>query len=148
VAPARTKTLIGYDPEHGGADALALGHRLAQVLGGPIEVVAILPWPRYLADSEDLQREVDAELEGPFAAAREQLADVELTTRGIAHHSPAQMLAAIADDEDVAVIVIGSAHRGEAGRTFLGSVGQSLAHGVSRPIAVAPRGYVDAADDE
>lgn len=148
MAPARTKTLIGYDPEHGGVDALALGQRLAGVLGGAIDVVSVLPWPRYLADSEDLQREVDAELERPFAVAREQLADAELTTRGIAHPSPAQVLTAIADDEDVAVIVIGSAHRSEVGRTLLGSVGQSLAHGVSRPIAIAPRGYVDAAADK
>jgi nucleotide-binding universal stress UspA family protein len=146
VAPARTKTLVGYHPEHGGADALALGQLLAGIIGGAIEVVSVLPWPRYLADSDDLQREVDAELERPFAAAGEQLAGVEFTMRGIAHHSPAQVLAAIADDEDVAVIVIASAHRGEVGRTLLGSVGQSLAHGVSRPIAIAPRGYVDAAD--
>jgi nucleotide-binding universal stress UspA family protein len=147
VVPARTKTLIGYDPEHGGEDALALGKRFADVLDGEVEVVSVLPWARHLADSEDLQREVDAELERHFAAARERLAGVEVSTRGLAHPSPAQVLAAIADDEDVAVIVIGSAHRGEVGRTLLGTVGQSLAHGVSRPIAVAPRGYADAVDD-
>jgi len=147
VPSARDKTLVGFDPEHGGEDALALGQRLARVLGGGIEVVAVLPWPRHLADADDLQREVDAELKGPFAAARERFGGVEFAARGFAHPSPAQALAAIADDQDVAVIVIGSAHRGEVGRTLLGTVGQSLAHGASRPIAIAPRGYADAVDD-
>ncbi len=141
-------TIIGYDPEHGGDDALALGRRFGHLLGGGIEVVAVLPWPRHLADSDDLQREVDAELAERFGAIRDELDGFDLTTRGVAHHSPAQVLTALADDEGAAVIVIGSAHRGEIGRTLLGSVGQSLTHGAACAVAVAPSGYADAGGGE
>jgi nucleotide-binding universal stress UspA family protein len=147
VAATSSTTLIGYDPDHGGDDALALGRRLAGLLGGPIEVVSVLPWPRHLADSADLQRQVDAELQARFDAIREEFTDVQVATRGIAHHSPAQILAAIAEDEGATVVVIGSSRRSEAGRTLLGSVGESLAHGAGCPIAIAPRGYADASGD-
>jgi nucleotide-binding universal stress UspA family protein len=148
LAPTSAKTIIGYDPERGGADALALGRRVAGLLGGGVEVVAILPWPRHLADSDDLQREVDAELADRFAAIRGAFDGFDLTTRGIAHQSPAQVLAAIAEDEDAGAIVIGSAHRGELGRTLLGTVGESLTHGAACAVAVAPRGYAETVDSE
>jgi nucleotide-binding universal stress UspA family protein len=136
-----SKTIIGYDPEHGGADALALGRRLAQLLEGVVEVVTVLPWPRYLAGYDDLQRQVDDELEEGFAAVREQLDGLEVTTRGVAHQSPAQVLNALAESDEAALVVLASSHHGPVGRTFLGSVGESLTHGAPCAVAIAPRGY-------
>ena len=141
-------TIIGYDPEHGGADALALGRRLAALIGTGVEVVSVLPWPRHLADQEDLQREVDTELAESFAAVREELEGVDVATRGAAHHSPAQVLAALAEDDDVALIVLASSHRSPVGRTLLGSVGESLTHGAPCAVAIAPRGYGQHEDAE
>jgi nucleotide-binding universal stress UspA family protein len=142
------RTIIGYDPEHGGDDALALGQRFGRLLGGGIEVVAVLAWPQHLADTEDLQRQVDAELDERFAAIRDALDGFELTTRGIAHHSPAQVLTALASDDGAAVIVIGSSHRGEIGRTLLGTVGESLTHGAACAVAIAPSGYAGTGESE
>jgi nucleotide-binding universal stress UspA family protein len=135
------RTIIGFDPEHGGDDALALGTCLARLVGGGVEVVAVLSWPSHLADHADIQREVDAELADRFAAVREQLDGLDVETRGIAHHSPAQVLTALAEDAEATLIVIASAHRGPIGRTLLGGVGESLAHGAPCAVAIAPRGY-------
>jgi nucleotide-binding universal stress UspA family protein len=143
-----SKTIIGYDPEHGGADALALGRRLAQLLGGGIEVVTVLPWPSHLAAHDDLQREVDDELAERFAEIREELDGLDVTTRGVAHHSPAQVLSSLAETEEAAVIALGSSHRGPLGRTLLGSVGESLTHGAPCAVAIAPRGYGQDGDAE
>jgi nucleotide-binding universal stress UspA family protein len=136
-----SKTLIGYDSEHGGADALALGRRLAHLIAGGIEVVTVLPWPSHLAGHDDLQRQVDDELAESFAAIREELDGLEVATRGVAHHSAAQVLSALAESEEVGLIVLASSHRGPLGRTLLGSVGESLAHGAPCAVAIAPRGY-------
>jgi nucleotide-binding universal stress UspA family protein len=140
------KIIIGLDPERGGADALALGRQLAPLFGAAIEIVAVLPWPSHLAGHQDLQRAVDAELSERFAALRDELDGIEVVTRGVAHHSPAQVLSAIAEDEGVSLIVLASSHRGPVGRTLLGSVGESLTHGAPCALAVAPRGYAQDED--
>ena len=39
------------------------------------------------------------------------------------------------------LIVVGSSHRGPAGRVLPGGVGERLLHGAPCPVAIAPRGY-------
>jgi nucleotide-binding universal stress UspA family protein len=142
------KIIIGYEVEQGGGDALLLATQLGSLIGGGLEVVAVLPWPQHLANADDLQREVDTELDERFAAIREQLGDFDVATRGVAHHSPAQVLLAAAEDADADLIVIGSSHRGPVGRTLLGGVGESLSHGAACAIAIAPHGYGEAEEGE
>ncbi len=137
------KIIVGYDPEHGGPDALALSRRLAQALSARRVVVTALPWPSYLADREDLLKMAEAEMAETFTKLRDAEGDPELVTRAIPSGSAALALHATAEDEDATLIVLASSHRGALGRTLAGSVGESLMHGAPCAVAVAPHGYGD-----
>lgn len=137
------KIIVGYDPERGGPDALRLGRLLAGALAAKPIIVTALPWPRYLAPAEELQRQADAEMQPRFAALRDELGALEIETRAVAGQSAARALHELSDSEDAELIVLGSCHRGQLGRTFAGSVGESLMHGAPCAVAVAPREYAD-----
>ena len=74
-----------------------------------------------------------------FAAARERLGGVE--ARGFGGSSPAGVMTALAESEEIDLIVVGSPHRGAIGRALIGSVADNLLYGSPRPVVVAPRGY-------
>jgi nucleotide-binding universal stress UspA family protein len=59
------------------------------------------------------------------------------------HGSPARQLFEEASARHAEVVVLGSSHRGEPGRTAAGKLLRRLVQGTPSPIAVAPRGYVD-----
>jgi nucleotide-binding universal stress UspA family protein len=59
------------------------------------------------------------------------------------HGSPAQQLYEEASARHAEIVVLGSSHRGEPGRTAPGKVLRRLVHDSPSPIAVAPRGYAD-----
>ena len=67
--------------------------------------------------------------------------DEVLPVEADAGDSPARAIADMALEKGADLIVVGSPHRGALGRTFVGSVAESLLHGATTPIAVAPRGY-------
>jgi nucleotide-binding universal stress UspA family protein len=137
------KIVIGYDPEHGGGDALRLGRLFAEVLAAHPIVFTALPWPRYLMGVEDLQRQVDVEMRDRFAAIRDELQDLEVETHAAASPSPSEALHEFAEVEDVSMVVLGSSHRSPVGRTLAGSVGESFMHGAPCAIAIAPHGYAE-----
>ena len=66
--------------------------------------------------------------------------DLEVTTEAIASRTPALALQEVADRDRAQMIVVGSCHRGPVGRTLAGSVGESLLHGASCSVAIAPHG--------
>jgi nucleotide-binding universal stress UspA family protein len=45
-----------------------------------------------------------------------------------------------------AAVVVGSTHRGHIGRVVAGDIAAALLHGLSCPVAVAPRGYTEPRD--
>jgi nucleotide-binding universal stress UspA family protein len=135
--------IIGYDPAHGGGDALRLGCLFSEVLAVQPIVFTALPWPRYLMGLEDLQKQVDVEMRDRFAVIRDELQDLEVETHAVASPSASEALHEFAEVEEVAMIVLGSSHRGPVGRTFAGSVGESLMQGAPCAIAVAPHGYAE-----
>jgi nucleotide-binding universal stress UspA family protein len=57
--------------------------------------------------------------------------------------SPAQQLSEEASARRAELVVVGSSHRGEPGRTAAGKMLRRLVHDGPAPIAVAPRGYAD-----
>ena len=59
--------------------------------------------------------------------------------------SPARQLHEQASARHAEIVVLGSSHRGEPGRTAPGKLLRSLVHDSRSPIAVAPRGYADQA---
>ena len=125
--------VIGIDGRSGGEDATALGCTLAGPAGRIVLVRAFSPeGTRY-----DLiaRREAEAEL----AAILPDRPNVERIAIG--DTSPARALHAIASEHAAQAIVIGSCHRGPAGRVLLGDVSRSTLHGASCPVAVAPAGY-------
>ena len=136
------KILVGFDDSEGAWDAIALAGRLCGIVGAEALLVRVLteqqslPAPYRAVGSEqfpDARESLDL--------AREALAGIEVSTRSYAGDSPAHVLHDLAESEDAELIAIGSPHRGALGRTFLGSVGEALLHGASRPLLVAPRGY-------
>lgn len=137
--------VVGYDPEHEGDDALRLGRLLAEVLAAKPVVVTALPWPSYLVGLEDLDKQLGADMHERFAYVRDELGDLGVETKAIASGTPASALQEIAESDSAGVIVVGSCHRGPVGRTLAGSVAESLLHGASCAVAIAPRGYASRA---
>lgn len=146
------KLIIGYQDTPQGHDALALGEILAETLSArptvatvPL-IATVLPWPDQLLSESDLEAALYLETKEPFAAARDRLSRLDPETRAIANHSPSEALYELAAQEQAALIVVGSTHRGALGRVLPGSVGQALLHGAPGAVAVAPRGYAERSD--
>jgi nucleotide-binding universal stress UspA family protein len=136
--------VVGYDPEHGGDDAIHLSGLLAAALDAREVIVTSLPWPSYLAAPDDLNAMAEAEMAPRFDVIRDARGKgADLVGRAVPGGSAALTLLTAAEDEGAEMVVIGSSHRGPIGRTLLGSVGESLLHGSPCAVAVAPRGYAE-----
>jgi nucleotide-binding universal stress UspA family protein len=137
------KIIVGVDQSEGSNDAIALASGLAGITGAELMLVNVIPYDQrpsrasnaafeaYLRkDSHDLLERV-----------RTELGDQTVETRAIANHSAAHGLHELAEDEDAALIVVGSTHTGRAGRVLPGSTGERLLHGSPCPVAVSPKDY-------
>jgi nucleotide-binding universal stress UspA family protein len=67
-------------------------------------------------------------------------------SRVVSSKSDARGLLDVANEEGCDLIVVGSTHRGVAGRILIGSVGERLLHGSSCAVAVAPKHFSDRVD--
>lgn len=137
------RIIVGLDPEHETANALRLGRLLAAILAARPLLTIALAWPGFLIDDEELQKLADAATHSTFAECRKAFGSMEIETRAITRRSAAEALHWLAEEEDAKLIVLGSGHRGPLGRTFPGSVAESLLQGATCAIAVAPRGYAE-----
>ena len=133
------RLLIGYLATPGGADALALGVRLARTFDAELDICTVLPVPIPL----------NMEYQGELGDQAEQWLDEALKSvpAGIAahthvsfHESFAEGISAEAERLGAAAIVVGGAGGGLAGGFSLGSVVNELLHSAPVPVAVAPRG--------
>jgi nucleotide-binding universal stress UspA family protein len=140
---ARRRILIGYNGAPQGEDALALGRLMAEALDASASVAIVAQVPRRALEDEELDSSLARFSEPLFATARERLADVQASERTVVHTSPPRALQELAEELQPAVIVIGSAHHGAAGRILLGDVGQAMLSGAPCAVAVAPSGYRD-----
>jgi nucleotide-binding universal stress UspA family protein len=134
-----TKVVVGVRDASHAHDAIALGRALAPE--GQLQLVHAYPldpgawsgaepWRRGLrTDAEDLLRGIAAE------------AGIDTPPRALPDLSPARALQLVAEEIHADLIVVGSAHRGAAGRLLAGSVGRSVLAGAPCPVAVAPKGY-------
>lgn len=135
--------VVGYTATDTGADALALGIRLARAIGAPLEVALVLPDARSVITPPDASY---------ARLVREQadlwLGEVAATIRDAVHHrehvrhadSFAQGLVAFADEIGAGHIVVGAANGGLRGRHRLGSVASELLHSSDVPVVLAPEG--------
>ena len=138
------RLLVGFDGSDGGRDALELARVLAEPSAAQVLVVAIVPYGPLPVDFRALESDAAAEL---FEEAREQLAGLEVETRGFGGGSPAGVMTDLAEVEQIDLVVVGSPHRGAIGRALIGSVAESLLHGAPCPVVVAPRGYAERRHD-
>jgi nucleotide-binding universal stress UspA family protein len=119
--------MVGYRDDEHGADALALARMLAAA-----EAVSDV---RVVEVGDEARPDVG---EGWPAHAR-------VAVRELPGGSPADALNAVALEEDIDLLVLGSTHRGFAGRAFVGTTAGHVLRGASRPVAIAPPGFRDAA---
>ena len=137
------RLLVGFDGSDGGRDALELARRVAEPAQAGLLVVAVVPYGPLPVDFRALESDAAAEAEPLFEEAREDLAGLEVHTRGFGGGSPAGVLTDLAEAEWIDLIIVGSPHRGAIGRALIGSVAEGLLHGAPCPVVVAPRGYAE-----
>ncbi len=136
------KLVVGYLATPGGADAVALGCRLARTLGAELELCIVLPHDR--AGTARLSV-------GTYEEVLHEQAEKWLSEAAIPGDIVARSHVSFADSfaegliEEVArleadAIVVGGSGGGLAGPFSLGSVVNELLHSSTVPVAVAPRG--------
>jgi nucleotide-binding universal stress UspA family protein len=130
--------VAGVDGTGSGLDAVVLAARLARATGDPLIVACVYPEGRRSSFDADAVRGPAAKaLEAAGVLAEEAAAEYRTVPSG----SPARGLAELAEQEDAAVVVVGSHRGGAFGRVASGGTAERLLHGSGCPVAVAPRGY-------
>jgi nucleotide-binding universal stress UspA family protein len=124
------KLLVGYAPDRHGADALALGRVLAST--GSVEEVLV----------------VEARKGSDDASPAEGLANgwppgVRVTPRVVSGDSPVHAISSTADSEGADLVVLGTSHRGFAGRLLAGTTAGALFPDAHWPVVIAPAGYAE-----
>lgn len=136
--------IVGYTATDAGADAAALGARLALATGAPLELVIVLPSEnRSVITPPDASytRYVEDKAAGWLEAARAEL-PASLTHSGSVRfaESFAAGLLDAAHEASASYIVVGAANGGLRGRHRLGTVATELLHSADLPVALAPEG--------
>jgi nucleotide-binding universal stress UspA family protein len=137
--------VVGYTATDAGADAAALGARLARSLDAAVHLVMVLPSEGTRSAIVPPERAYEDHLR---AQARQWLSDAvaalppQLTRSGHVRfaESFAEGLVAAGEEFGARVIVIGTAGGGIFGRHRLGSVATELLHSSTIPVALAPAG--------
>jgi nucleotide-binding universal stress UspA family protein len=139
--------IVGVDGSDASRDALALG----QMLAGPqgrLLVVHVHPFGPLssLMGPGEYEDVVRTTADSIFTHAREILDDAtDRELRLVSKRSPAEGLGSIAADAGAALVVVGSSERSRLERVLAGSVAEDLMSGAPVPVAVAPRGFANAA---
>ncbi|BBZ06598.1 universal stress protein UspA [Mycolicibacterium doricum] len=140
------RLVVGYLATPGGADALALGIRLARTLGAELDVCIMLsdralPAMVPTGENDDL---LGSQAEKWLADAMASVpTDVSVHSHIVYTDSTADGLITEAARLAADAIVVGGSGGGLAGSYSLGSVVNQLLHSAPMPVAVAPRGMRD-----
>jgi nucleotide-binding universal stress UspA family protein len=136
--------VVGYTATDAGADALALGWRLAASTDSPLEVVLVLPdESRSVITPPDAgyERLVREQAEAWLADAAAALAGEGRSRTHLRYaESAAAGLIAAAEELGARCIVVGTAGGGIRGRHRLGSIANELLHSSDVAVALAPEG--------
>jgi nucleotide-binding universal stress UspA family protein len=137
------KLIVGYLATSGGADAVALGVRLARTLRAELEVRMVLA-PDGVAIARvtpDRYHDVLAEQGSKWLDEALRLVPADVVARGevLVEESVAAALGAEAVRLGAAAIVVGGSGGGLAGSRSLGALVDELLHSAPVPVAVAPR---------
>jgi nucleotide-binding universal stress UspA family protein len=138
------KLVVGYLATPGGADAMALGARLALTLGAQVEACIILPPDRALptlTGTRDYEAKLGEQAEKWLAEALASVPEnIAACSHVTFHDSFADGLIRETARLEADAIVVGGSGGGLAGSYSLGSVVNELLHSAPVPVAVAPRG--------
>ena len=138
------KVVVGYLATPGGADAMALGARLARTLGAELEACIILPRDRVLpphTGTRDYEAVLAEQAEKWLAEALASVPD-DVPAHGHVTFDDSFADGLIKETArlEADVIVVGGSGGGLAGSYSLGSVVNELLHSAPVPVAVAARG--------
>jgi nucleotide-binding universal stress UspA family protein len=134
--------VVGYATDRRGADAIALTRLLASATS--VKDVVIVeashghPFSGSHADAGTPSTERDL---GPLGEGWP--AHVRLSSRVVSGSSPATALASAADEVEADLLVLGSSHRGFAGRVLAGTTAGGILPDATWPVVIAPVGYAD-----
>ena len=134
--------LVAYLATPGGADAVALGARLARSLSTGLEISMVLP-PETVVDPPGNYEELLTDRARSWLSEAADLVDddISVTTHISFHESSAEGIIAEAERVGAELIVVGGGGGGAlVGSLTLGSVVNDLMHSSPVPVAVAPRG--------
>jgi nucleotide-binding universal stress UspA family protein len=141
------RLVVGYLATPGGADALALGVRLARTLRAELDVCMVLPSDRALpavVPAGDHRNLLGGQAEKWLTDAMATVpADVSAHRHIVMTDSSADGLITEAGRLGADAIVVGGSGGGLAASHSLGSVVNQLLHSAPMPVAVAPRGIRD-----
>lgn len=137
--------VVGYTATDAGADAAALGARLARSLGARLHLVIVLPTEGTRSAAVPPERAYEEHIRGQakawLAEAMTRLPQ-DLTRSGHVRfgESFGEGLIAAGEEFGARLIVVGAAVGGLLGRHRLGSVASELLHSSPIPVALAPSG--------
>lgn len=137
--------VVGYTPDEGGQEALALAGLLGSAPGARVLVTVVVPqtwgYPAHGIDTE-YGRFLDEHAAKALDESRRALASLQQVEalRSVAS-SPTEGLLHVAKEQGADCIAIGSARGGAVGRLFLGGVSEEILHACTVPVVMAPRDY-------
>lgn len=143
----RGGVIVGYEGGPTGHDALAFSTQWAQASGDPMMVVTVHPgtapispghvdaeWVAYEREEADKLLDEARELVPTGVAAEFQRVDASSAAHGLSDLVES-------DDDDRALLVLGSRRNRGMRRTFPGTTADRLLQGSAVPVAVVPWGY-------
>ncbi|MBG6237276.1 nucleotide-binding universal stress UspA family protein [Mycetocola sp. CAN_C7] len=136
--------IVGYTDTPAGADALALGVRLARSMAASLDIVIVLrseARPTLVPSDTGYERFLHETAQGWLKdAAAAVPRDVPTQTHIVYAESFARGLLDTSRDLEGSMIIVGAARGGLLGRATVGSVAGALLHSAVVPVALAPEG--------
>jgi nucleotide-binding universal stress UspA family protein len=142
------RIVVGYTADDSGADALALGTRIARASEAILDVVMVLPSEAHnstVPTDTGYERYLKGQSREWLAEASESLDDEDVVQSLHVRYAEsfAEGLIAAAHEFGASLIVVGAARGGLLGRSRIGSVANELLHSSDVPVALAPVGSRD-----
>ena len=124
-----SKIAVAYRSDRHGEDALALAGVLADT--GSVDEVVLIEALKHARSGAAAERRLES-LKRPWPS------HVHTSLHAEPGGSPAEALISAVAERSADVLVLGSTHRGFAGRALLGTTGDRLVHAARFPVVVAP----------
>jgi nucleotide-binding universal stress UspA family protein len=133
--------LVGYDP---GSDRAPVhfGAAAARFTGAPLIVACAFSDSGHVGHGH-MHEELGGDANEALESIRAELGREGIRVEGLPcpGKSAPHALHQAAEERDAGLLVVGSSHRGRAGRLLPGSTAERLMHGAPCPLAIVPTGW-------